>query len=266
MTALRGAIARHPITSYVVIAFCLTYVLTFATSVSLAFGLLALFGPAVAAIVVTRADGTWPELRARITGWRRHIGWYALAVAIPFGVAAAARGIAVFTGTPVDGIGTVSAIEMVIFVLVIGEEIGWRGFLQPRLRGRLGLATAGLATGAVWVLWHLPIYLAPDQGLEAFLRFTWWVLPLSVVMGVVGEGARFSVIVATIMHGAANIATPILLPGVDRAWWLIVTGALYAVVAVGLESISRMRGTDRPLARSAKATATATGPIAATTP
>jgi membrane protease YdiL (CAAX protease family) len=246
MTAIRSTIARHPITSYVVIAFALTYVLTVAVSISLVFGLFALFGPAVAAVVVTRADGTWPELRARITGWRRHVGWYALAIGIPFAVAAVARVIAIVTGTPVDGLGTISAVEALIVVLVVGEEIGWRGFLQPRLRGRMGLAAAGLATGVVWVLWHLPLYLAPDQGLDAFLRFTWWVLPLSVAMGVVAEGARFSVIVATVMHGAANIATPILLPGIDRAWWLVVTGAIYAVAAIGLVVAARVRGASRP--------------------
>jgi hypothetical protein len=42
------------------------------------------------------------------------------------------------------------------------------------------------------------------------------------------------VIVATVMHGAANIATPILLPGVDREVVLLVTGAIYALVAVAL--------------------------------
>jgi hypothetical protein len=34
------------------------------------------------------------------------------------------------------------------------------------------------------------------------------------------------------MHGAANIATPIVLPGVDRPTWLILGGVIYALVAV----------------------------------
>lgn len=245
MTAIRTAIAAHPVAAYILIAFAFTYAFTLASGVSLVFALIALFGPAVAAIVVTRADGTWPELRARITGWRRHLGWYALALAVPFAVAGVARIVYTLTGTAIDGLGTITAIEAVIFVLVIGEEIGWRGFLQPRLRERWGLAKAGLLTGVVWVLWHLPLYLAPEQGIAAFALFAWWVLPLSVAMGAVAEGARFSVIVATVMHGAANIATPILLPGVDRTSWLLVTGALYAVAAVVLVVAARRR-LDRP--------------------
>ena len=243
MTAIRERIAAHPVAAYLLMAFAVTYVLTFAASISLVFALLALFGPAFAAIVVTRAEGSWPRLRARITGWRRPAIWYVLALGIPFAVAGVARVILAVTGGAPAGFGTIRAIEAVIFVLVIGEEIGWRGFLQPRLRTRMGLGAAGLATGVAWTLWHLPIYLAPGQGLLAFAQFAWWVLPMAVVIGAVTEGARWSVIVATLMHGAANIATPILLPGVDRSWWLVVTGALYAVVAVALVAASRRRGT-----------------------
>lgn len=121
-----------------------------------------------------------------------------------------------------------------IFVLVIGEEIGWRGFLQPRLRARTGLLAAGLMPGIVWTLWHLPIYVQPSSGLSAFLVFAWWVVPLAVVMGFVAERTRSSVLVATVLHGAANMATPIVLPDVDLTWTRIVTGAVNVLVAAGL--------------------------------
>jgi membrane protease YdiL (CAAX protease family) len=124
---------------------------------------------------------------------------------------------------------------------VVGEEIGWRGFLQPRYRRRLGLVAASLATGAVWVLWHLPLYLAPELGPGAFAIFAWWVLAVALVMGVVAERTAFSVPIATLLHGAANIASPILLPGVDLAWSRLVTGALYLAAALVLLAWSRRR-------------------------
>ena len=40
-----------------------------------------------------------------------------------------------------------------------GEEIGWRGFLFPRLQERLGTAGAVLAGGVIWGLWHAPVIL-----------------------------------------------------------------------------------------------------------
>ena len=127
-------------------------------------------------------------------------------------------------GNPAPGLGSVSAIEVMIFVLVIGEEIGWRGFLMPRLRARMSLPAAGLVTGIIWTVWHLPIYLQPDQGLADFAVFAWWVVPFAVVMGFVAERARYSVIVATVMHGAANVSIPILLPHVALNWALLATG------------------------------------------
>jgi len=231
MTEIRTAIARRPILIYVGIAFAFSWAFTALVSVSVIFGLIALFGPAVAAVTVTWAEGTLGELRQRITDWRQPIVWYLAAFGIPFAVAAGGRAIHVVSGGPPLGFGSISAIEVVIFVLVIGEEIGWRGFLQPRFRARMGLAAAGLATGVVWTLWHLPIYLQSTTGWSAFLVFAWWVLPLAIVMGFVAERTRYSIIVATVMHGAANIATPILLPGVDLTWTRIVTGALYLLVA-----------------------------------
>ena len=37
-----------------------------------------------------------------------------------------------------------------------GEEIGWRGYLVPRLAAALGPVKATLITGSVWALWHFP--------------------------------------------------------------------------------------------------------------
>jgi uncharacterized protein len=232
MPAIRSTIASHPVASYIAVAFAFSWTFTVLVSVSVAFGLLALFGPALGAVVVSWADGSLPEVRSRITAWHQPLRWYAVAFLLPFAVAATALGMYDLTGHPAPGLGSISAIEAVIFVLVIGEEIGWRGFLQPRLRERMGLVSAGLATGVAWTLWHLPMYLG--QGGAAFATFAFWVIPLAVVMGFVAERTRFSVIVATVMHGAANIATPILMPGVDRTWWLVATGAIYLLVAAAI--------------------------------
>ena len=237
--SLTATIASHPITAYVLIAYAVSWILTLLLSVSIVFGLLALAGPTIAAVVVTRSEGTFAELRERITAWRRPIVWYALAFGIPFVVAGVARLILSLSGQAPTGIGAISAIELVLFVLIIGEEIGWRGFLQPRLRNRMGLAVAGLITGIIWTFWHLALY-APEGPLF-FLQFASWVVPLAIAMGVVVEGARFSVIVAVVMHGAANISIAIVLPGVDRETWLVVAGAVWWIAAAALVVAARSR-------------------------
>jgi CAAX protease family protein len=39
----------------------------------------------------------------------------------------------------------------------LGEEIGWRGFLAPTLYRMRGFGWAGIGTGVVWGLWHVPL-------------------------------------------------------------------------------------------------------------
>jgi uncharacterized protein len=235
----RAMIARHPIATYLAIAFGASWAMTPLLSVSLMFGLLALFGPTLGAVVVSWADGSTGELRRRVTGWRTAPSLVLAAFATPLAVAAAAAVVWTMAGHAAPGVGSISAIDVAIFVLVIGEEIGWRGFLMPRLRARMSLAVAGLATGLVWTLWHLPIYLAPGQGLAAFAVFAAWVVPLSLVIGVLVERAHFSILIATVMHGAANVSLPILLPGVDHTWTMLATGTVYLLLAIVLIAPSR---------------------------
>jgi len=54
------------------------------------------------------------------------------------------------------------------YVAFLGEEYGWRYYLQPLLQKRLGMVRGIFALGIVWGLWHLPInffyYTSPSVG------------------------------------------------------------------------------------------------------
>lgn len=52
----------------------------------------------------------------------------------------------------------------------LGEELGWRGFLFPRLVPRLGLVGAAIVVGLIWGLWHLP---ADYVALKAYGGLFW---------------------------------------------------------------------------------------------
>lgn len=51
---------------------------------------------------------------------------------------------------------------MLVFV-GFAEEPGWRGFLQPELEKRFPFPVATAFTGAIWYLWHLPLWLMPSS-------------------------------------------------------------------------------------------------------
>lgn len=52
---------------------------------------------------------------------------------------------------------TAGMIRGVAFAL--GEEIGWRGFLAPRLLARFGFVGGTMLTALIWASWHFPILL-----------------------------------------------------------------------------------------------------------
>jgi uncharacterized protein len=70
----------------------------------------------------------------------------------------------------------------------LGEEIGWRGFLLPRLTQRFGFTVGCLISGSIWAVWHYPILLFADYNSKTDLRyalvcFTRLVIPMAFVMG-----------------------------------------------------------------------------------
>lgn len=49
---------------------------------------------------------------------------------------------------------------LVVSLLALWEEIGWRGWLQPRMVERLGPGYGIIVTAGIWALWHTPFALS----------------------------------------------------------------------------------------------------------
>lgn len=92
-------------------------------------------------------------------------------------------------------------------LFAFGEEIGWRGYLQPKLSEALGVRKAVLITAAVWAVFHYPFYLNGynDDGMPliTIALFTAMIFPLSIVMGWV-RYASGSIWPAVLIHTVIN--------------------------------------------------------------
>jgi membrane protease YdiL (CAAX protease family) len=213
-------IRSHPLVAYGVLAYAISVTLALLLNVSLVFGLLALFGPAAAALIVSRV---WrgragvAELWAVTKRWRVRPGWYAAAVALPVAGFALGHVLFVAAGNPVLAVpGTIQPILFVLFVLVVGEEIGWRGFLLRHLLHERSPLVAAILVGVVWAFWHAPLYFIPGMPSygRSFLAFAAWAMSLSFLLTWLWIGTR-SVVLATVMHGSANLASSFVFPHAD---------------------------------------------------
>ena len=88
--------------------------------------------------------------------------------------------------------------------LALGEEIGWRGFLWPLLRGRLSYLRTSLIVGAVWWLYHVPFVLFGWYGTVGGLpAFTISLAGFTLFVGVLTDRSK-SVWPSIVAHGTWN--------------------------------------------------------------
>jgi uncharacterized protein len=92
----------------------------------------------------------------------------------------------------------------------LGEEIGWRGFLQPRLIQKTSSPTRGIIfTALLWAGWHIPYAFS---GIHYISGVSIWQMATLMPMGIFGLGIFLgylylktgSVWVVALAHGATN--------------------------------------------------------------
>ena len=74
---------------------------------------------------------------------------------------------------------------LAVSALALFEEIGWRGWLLPRLQDRVGARLAVIMTAIIWGLWHVPFVLSGIQHVDGVSPVQ---LALGVPVGVIAAG------------------------------------------------------------------------------
>jgi membrane protease YdiL (CAAX protease family) len=172
--------------------------------------LVTVYGPAIAAVVLTSYGAgpfTVQTFLNKLTPQAKYLWW---CLAIPFICLAIAFMSFSITGVSVTRLANflVSDWHWFIFQLIgqffivgIGEELGWRGWLLPTLAQQRSLITCVFLTIAIWGLWHLPILFG---GYQIVLPWLMMLVSLAFIMTWLWYKVNGNLFVLAIMHASFN--------------------------------------------------------------
>ncbi|NOX89815.1 MAG: CPBP family intramembrane metalloprotease [Calditrichaeota bacterium] len=131
-------------------------------------------------------------------------------------------GLAEFDKNKLSNLTQFPSIVMIImgFILIFGEEYGWRGFLLKALAEAKGKIFAAIVVGVVWALWHAPI-------VYGLAKFTHMKNPLLLTVVQVGAVFVFSMPFAYSYFLSKNIFPPMLFHFIWNLYNPIVLGNIY---------------------------------------
>lgn len=198
----------------------------------------ALFGPAIAAVVITAWTLGRPGIRdllARAARWRVPLRWWlaALSPVAFLGLALiamatagkalpSAAGFGRFSGIPAIGL---EGVLLLIVFGAIGEEAGWRGYALPQLQRRFSPLTSSLILAVLWFAWHLPQFFVistyRDSSPVQYVGMLLGLICGAVILTWLYNRSGGSILLVAVWHGLYNLAS-----GTQAA-----TGMLAAVVS-----------------------------------
>src|SRR6266511_1543630 len=154
---------------------------------------------------------------ARLSRWRAGAWWYAAALLGPSLLTAVALGIMLLAGRAGPGPWLYAPAVLRLGLLALGpwgEELGWRGFLQPYLQARVHPLLAASLVAVCWFVWHQWPLLTPvgaDLRPVGLVTFFAYLLAVSVLIAWLYNRTGGSLPVAWAAHAGMNlglVATP----------------------------------------------------------
>jgi uncharacterized protein len=217
---------------------------------------LAVWAPNIAALAVTLLISGWSgitDLFARLIRWRVRPWVWIAALGFHPVLMLVVELIGLACGDPLPTTANWHALAtgLVYLPLIalgpLGEELGWRGFLLPRLLDRMSPLAAAMIVGAIWMAWHLPAFFlsgVPQSNMS---------LPIFMIGGMAFNvfitwlflNARHSILIAGIIpHAIANAWGDAMGPMTWINAGVLVVGAALLVWLVGLRDIATPKKAD----------------------
>jgi membrane protease YdiL (CAAX protease family) len=203
--------------------------------------LVAVWSPTVVGLVMAAHRGELQMILRQMVAFRQAVAaWWVLL--IPFTILAVV--IWLVQRNPTWGeLSPAVILLLVAFNLILGplgEEVGWRGFLQPALEKNVHWVVAALLVAVIWAIWHLPLWWIDSPQREIpFWVFSVHVLAYSLLMASAGQLAPGTLVPAIVLHLMFNMASGVVLylSVANTPEWFVWSAPLYmlaALVSVGV--------------------------------
>ena len=117
--------------------------------------------------------------------------------------------------------------------VTLGEEIGWMGYLYPKMKKLCGVIPALIATGLIRGLWHVVMFMQMDLkvGVVGFICLSLSNIFLGSALVLLTKLTN-SVYPATIVHALTNVLPSVLMG------YLVINEALYDKNYVAIQFVS----------------------------
>lgn len=153
-------------------------------------------------------------------------------------------GIGKFNPDKLSELSNLPSIETIIigFLLIFGEEYGWRGFLLKELAAAKGKIYSAIVVGVVWALWHGPIVfgLAIHTNMENPLLFSAIQMGAVFVFSLPFAYSYFltnNILPPMIFHFVWNFYNPMILGNIYQNQPGIIEGNMIYINGEGLAGI-----------------------------
>lgn len=121
----------------------------------------------------------------------------------------------------------------------IGEEIGWRGFMQPSFNRKYSLFSSAVFTGVLWGAWHFGKL--ASYGILGYLLFILLTTEFSVMMAWIYSKANRNMICMVLFHLGINISSIFLLTGREGVLFYTVACTISTLICLVLVLADRKK-------------------------
>ncbi|WP_421743007.1 CPBP family intramembrane glutamic endopeptidase [Cellulomonas sp.] len=239
LAALASVVEKRPGPAFVVIAYAVSWA-AWLPLLAAVQGWIALdppqwlhlvggLGPAVAALVVvavTQGRSGLSDLGRRVVAWRGRGRAWLFVFVVPLGLLVVAAPLAAWLGgssvldldwSAIGRSTEFAALPVGIwwianfFFFGFGEEVGWRGFLQPHFEATHSVVTSAGLVSLAWAAWHLPLFgITPSyraMPLVGLLGFAVSIWVASWIFAWLLHAGRGSLLVVVCFHAWFDIVT-----------------------------------------------------------